>query len=103
MSLNQTIYSLRVGRSLTRKEAAKGIGISRFWLLEIEKGYLTPNEKALKKIAAFYEVDLKTLQDDSSYPLPIELDKKPSKISLTMKKKAKPLFWVCVGVFAVFV
>lgn len=66
---NTRLETLRNDRSLSLKEAAKGIGISRWMLYFYENGYFRPTKKALKKIEKFYGEKVSITGDDA-YPAP---------------------------------
>lgn len=55
------IKEMRKSRGETQAEAAKGVGISRFWYIDIELGRKTPSVKTAKKIAGYYGIDWKQL------------------------------------------
>lgn len=66
---NTRLETLRNERSLSLKEAAKGIGISRWTLYFYENGYFRPTKKALAKIEKFYNAKVSITGDDA-YPAP---------------------------------
>ena len=53
-SYNVELARLRKERNLTRKVAAKEMGVPRFNLYLYENGYFKPNKKDLEKIEAYY-------------------------------------------------
>ena len=53
-SFNEQLYSLRLDRGLTRKEAAKAIGLTRFQIYLFELGYFRPRGKAKEKLESFF-------------------------------------------------
>lgn len=68
---NLHLSKLRESRQLSLKEAAKGIGISRFMLYLYENGYFRPSKKALQKLSAFYKEDI-SINNEDAYPAPNE-------------------------------
>ena len=83
---NTHLETLRNSRSLSLKEAAKEIGISRWMLYFYENGYFRPSKKALKKLSDFYGENI-SLDGDDAYPAPTkEKSIKHEKESLRTKR-----------------
>ena len=85
-SYNAQLVKLRKDRNLTLKEAAKGIGITRFTLFLFENGYFRPRGKTLRKINGFYESHISP-HGLEAYPTPIDTitQKEYNKKSLLIK------------------
>lgn len=77
-SYNQQLRNIRTEKSLSLKQAAKGIGITTFHLFLIENGYHRPHSKTLEKIEAFYDTKI-DFAEYKDYPAPfhVYVDKKP--------------------------
>lgn len=58
--------SLENGKKFTQSDLAKALNISRSYLGDIESGRITPNEDLLKKIADFFEINIKDFIDQDS-------------------------------------
>ncbi len=61
MNKRNELIALRLQRELTQKEAAKGIGISRSFLTEIENGTRNPSLKTIQKFVDFYGKEVKDI------------------------------------------
>ena len=66
-SYNQQILAQRKAKGLSRKEAARQIGISSFSLFLYENGYFKPTRKALAKIENYYGFNV-DYTGDNEYP-----------------------------------
>ena len=75
-TFNQQLYSLRLGKGLSRKEASKGMGLTRLALFLYEKGYFRPHGKAKEKLQSYYGVAL-DFEKEKDYPSAINDENKP--------------------------
>lgn len=62
------LVKLRKDRGLTQEEAARGIGISRNYLSDLERGEKNPSWEVAGRLADFYEVEI--LLSHKRDPLP---------------------------------
>ena len=96
-SYNQQILAQRKAKGLSRKEAARQIGISSFSLFLYENGYFKPTRKALAKIEHYYGFNV-DYTGDNEYPSATyeEKDVKP-------KKKKIIICSILCGLSALFI
>ncbi len=96
---NLHLISLREDKGLTIKEASKQMKISPLSLYCYEKGYFRPSKKNLKKINAFYGVEL-SLKGLDGYPAASNDAVIGKKKNL---KKKKIIFGSLSAFFAIFI
>ena len=75
-TFNQQLHSLRLSQGLSRKEAAKAMGLTRLRLFLYEKGYFRPRGKAKEKIESYYGTTL-DFEKENDYPSAINDENKP--------------------------
>lgn len=85
-TFNAQLYALRLARGLSRKEAAKAIGMSRFRLYLYEKGYFRPRGKALTKLESFYETAI-DFAEEKDYPALLREEQNEKKPAFARKKR----------------
>lgn len=94
VSYNKRLFIEREKKGLSLKDAAKGIGISRFALFLYENGYFRPSKKALTKIKEFYEIK-EDFKAEEEYPQSYEFTSKEKK-----PKKKRLLFFGIISTLA---
>ena len=85
-TFNAQLYALRLARGLSRKEAAKAIGMSHFRLYLYEKGYFRPRGKALTKLESFYETAI-DFAEEKDYPALLREEQNEKKPAFARKKR----------------
>lgn len=60
--INKQLQHIRVEFDLNQSQLAKIAGVSRFTILNWERGYTTPQPDKLKKIEAAFDVSLDSVQ-----------------------------------------
>lgn len=68
MKTGEIIRNMRIENHLTQDQFAKKIGISRFSLIQYEKGSREVPKKVLKKISEIFNIEL--IEEDSPASLP---------------------------------
>ena len=81
---NQQLLALRLGKGLTRKEAARLTRVTRTALFLYEKGYLRPKGKDLAKLESFYDAKI-DFTGEKDYPC--EANENEKKPTFTRKKR----------------
>src|SRR5579871_733470 len=60
-TFGQRVRDLRLGRSLSLRQAASALNISHPYLVQLEQDVETPSEELIRRISSFYGVDVDEL------------------------------------------
>jgi len=105
VGINKTIFEKRLSLGLTRKDAARLLGIKIAHLAIIERGYIKISLKMQERFKKAYEVDDSFFFDNFSYPIVInEKIYEPINTNTIFDKigQSKLFRYICLGIAVIF-